>query len=245
MNLKRPVKIVVAAATAIVVLGFVLAILPIPLVILATRGAFAVTEDQVKSAIQVFIDSFNVIAVSGLALSMLTSALIAFYFVHAAMNSSASAPLRVLLALTCFAIPFIGMPAYFVIYILPRTPPVWALKPPAVPLIDAIPRAKTTKTSPMFFVAVIVAVALLLIPLVILVIVILALLGPSIGELFTNTFAHPNLASAAYPGGTLLHLLSIPSIQQPEPPNNSLERTQPQREFMYDVAVLRRSARGR
>jgi hypothetical protein len=28
-------------------------------------------------------------------------------------------------------------------------------------------------------------------------------------------------------------------------PNNSLERTQPQHEFMYDVAVLRRSARGR
>jgi hypothetical protein len=28
-------------------------------------------------------------------------------------------------------------------------------------------------------------------------------------------------------------------------PNNSLERTQPQREFMYDVAVLRRSARSR
>jgi len=28
-------------------------------------------------------------------------------------------------------------------------------------------------------------------------------------------------------------------------PNNSLERTQPQRGFMYDVAMLRRSARGR
>jgi hypothetical protein len=28
-------------------------------------------------------------------------------------------------------------------------------------------------------------------------------------------------------------------------PNNSLERTQPQRGFMYDVAVLRGSARGR
>jgi len=27
--------------------------------------------------------------------------------------------------------------------------------------------------------------------------------------------------------------------------NNSLERTQPQRDFMYDIAVLRRSARGR
>jgi len=27
--------------------------------------------------------------------------------------------------------------------------------------------------------------------------------------------------------------------------NNSLERTQPQRDFMYDVAMLRRSARSR
>jgi len=29
------------------------------------------------------------------------------------------------------------------------------------------------------------------------------------------------------------------------PPNNSLERTQPQRDFMYDFALLRRSARSR
>ena len=28
-------------------------------------------------------------------------------------------------------------------------------------------------------------------------------------------------------------------------PNNSLERTQPQRDFMYDGAMLRRSARSR
>ncbi len=28
-------------------------------------------------------------------------------------------------------------------------------------------------------------------------------------------------------------------------PNNSLERTQPERDFMYDVDRLRRSARGR
>ena len=28
-------------------------------------------------------------------------------------------------------------------------------------------------------------------------------------------------------------------------PNHSLERTQPQRDFMYDVAELPRSARGR
>jgi len=30
-----------------------------------------------------------------------------------------------------------------------------------------------------------------------------------------------------------------------QPPNNSLERTQPQQGFMYDLAVLRRSARSR
>jgi hypothetical protein len=35
------------------------------------------------------------------------------------------------------------------------------------------------------------------------------------------------------------------SLVEIRPPNNSLERTQPQCEFMYDVAVLRRSARGR
>ena len=29
------------------------------------------------------------------------------------------------------------------------------------------------------------------------------------------------------------------------PPNHSLERTQPQRDFMYDVGELRRSARSR
>jgi hypothetical protein len=34
-------------------------------------------------------------------------------------------------------------------------------------------------------------------------------------------------------------------MKNDRPPNNSLERAQPQREFMYDVAVLRRSARGR
>jgi hypothetical protein len=28
-------------------------------------------------------------------------------------------------------------------------------------------------------------------------------------------------------------------------PNNSLERTQPQRDFMYDVGMLRRSVRSR
>jgi len=32
---------------------------------------------------------------------------------------------------------------------------------------------------------------------------------------------------------------------QLRPPNNSLERTQPQRGLMYDVVVLRRSARSR
>jgi len=30
-----------------------------------------------------------------------------------------------------------------------------------------------------------------------------------------------------------------------QPPNNSLEHTHPERGFMYDVAVLRRTARGR
>jgi len=39
-------------------------------------------------------------------------------------------------------------------------------------------------------------------------------------------------------------ILSI-RTSQPMAPNHSLERTQPQRDFMYDVVLLRRSARGR
>jgi hypothetical protein len=39
--------------------------------------------------------------------------------------------------------------------------------------------------------------------------------------------------------------MSIALGQINKPPNPSLERTQPQREFMYDAAVLRRSARSR
>jgi len=35
--------------------------------------------------------------------------------------------------------------------------------------------------------------------------------------------------------------VKLPSVR----PNHSLERTQPQRDFMYDVAMLRRSARSR
>jgi len=36
-----------------------------------------------------------------------------------------------------------------------------------------------------------------------------------------------------------------PDQNEDYPPNNSLQRTQPQRGLLYDVAVLRRSARGR
>jgi hypothetical protein len=43
----------------------------------------------------------------------------------------------------------------------------------------------------------------------------------------------------------LTSLANWTSDERLVPANNSLERTQPQRYFMYDVGELRRSARGR
>ena len=56
---------------------------------------------------------------------------------------------------------------------------------------------------------------------------------------------HAAQESIATPTGLPFSFLVIWTFEEGLlPANNSLERTQPQRGFMYDVAVLRRSARG-
>jgi hypothetical protein len=54
--------------------------------------------------------------------------LIAFYVAHIVMNSSANDVARVIMALGVFFVPYIVMPFYFLVYVLPTNPPAWALK---------------------------------------------------------------------------------------------------------------------
>ncbi len=54
-----------------------------------------------------------------------------FYIVHNIVNKTGSDVLRAVLGLGIFFLPFIALPVYYFIYILPKTPPNWALTPTA------------------------------------------------------------------------------------------------------------------
>jgi len=55
--------------------------------------------------------------------------LTAFYVTHAIRNERGSHLVRILALLAVFFLPYLGMPFYYILYILiPRTP-AWALKP--------------------------------------------------------------------------------------------------------------------
>jgi hypothetical protein len=54
-----------------------------------------------------------------------------FYIVHNIVNKTGSDVLRAVLGLGIFFLPFIALPVYYFIYILPKTPPNWALAPAA------------------------------------------------------------------------------------------------------------------
>ena len=62
-------------------------------------------------------------------IQVLLYALMVFYIAHAVRNSAASDSVRTPLILLVVFIPFLGMPAYYAVFLLPPTPPAWALKP--------------------------------------------------------------------------------------------------------------------
>ena len=54
--------------------------------------------------------------------------LLAFYVIHAIKNQDASDTIRLFSGLAIVLFPYIGMPIYYVIFILMSKPPSWALK---------------------------------------------------------------------------------------------------------------------
>jgi hypothetical protein len=59
---------------------------------------------------------------------VLHAALVVFYLWHIITNNPAPGAGRILFALGLFIIPWVAMPLYLGIYILPLNPPEWALK---------------------------------------------------------------------------------------------------------------------
>jgi hypothetical protein len=60
-----------------------------------------------------------------------------FYIVHNIVNNKGSVVIRAILGLGTFFLPYIAMPIYYFIYILPKTTPKWALNQPTTGTITA------------------------------------------------------------------------------------------------------------
>jgi phage shock protein PspC (stress-responsive transcriptional regulator) len=58
--------------------------------------------------------------------------MVTFYVAHAIKNTDASDVIRIVALLLVFFLPYVGMPAYYVLYIMLAKPPAWAMKPATV-----------------------------------------------------------------------------------------------------------------
>ena len=76
-------------------------------------------------------------------ISLMSYGLMAFYVAHAVKNTQVSDAIRVVAILLVFLFPYLGMPAYYILFILLGTPPSWALKvsPPAATGEASLPAA--------------------------------------------------------------------------------------------------------
>ncbi len=129
MKLSRPIKLLVAAGTAWIILY--------PLLFfalwLSMLGGFMSPATE-ASPFSIF-SIFNILLPVHCLTLIVQLALMGFYLFHVIKNTLASDLVRVFSGIGVFFIPFLAMPAYYIIFILPDQPPVWAL-------------AKATKPSP-------------------------------------------------------------------------------------------------
>lgn len=122
MKLNRTPKIIVAILTALVVLS--------PLLFIFFVFAFVfLTISGGQEPNPVVIAAFFLIFPLIMLISFTQFGLMIFYITHIVKNHSAADLPLILLAVGIYFMPYFAMPAYFLIYILPETPPDWALAP--------------------------------------------------------------------------------------------------------------------
>ena len=125
MNLGSGAKVIVGILTAVVTL-FPLAFIFLwllsffPLMISGTSSDFPFDVFDVASTFMIPVMCLT---------SLLIYALVAFYVTHAVKNTAGSDVIRIVAILLVFFFPYLGMPAYYVLFILLPNPPSWALKP--------------------------------------------------------------------------------------------------------------------
>jgi uncharacterized membrane protein len=123
MQLNTAAKVIVGLLTALV------ALFPLGLVFLWLASFFPMMSGWVSEFPSPFADALFAIMFPMMCLvSFLMYAMVAFYVTHAIKNTTASDLIRILAILLVFFFPYVGMPAYYVLFILLAKPPSWALK---------------------------------------------------------------------------------------------------------------------
>jgi hypothetical protein len=123
MKISQPAKILIGFLTAwMVVLPFMFV-----LVWFFFIFSMATVSDQPQPAAGaipvVFFLVFFFLAIS----SLVYFGLEIFYIIHILLNRTGTDVARILLGIGIIFFGFVGMPIYYFIYILPKSPPHWAL----------------------------------------------------------------------------------------------------------------------
>jgi hypothetical protein len=99
---------------------------------------FIMMEESPPSAeLPVAFSGFKIMMILMVLSSFLQMALSAFYLAHVVMNKKGTTILLVILGIGVFYLPYIAMPTYYFVYILPETPPEWALQKKEISEITA------------------------------------------------------------------------------------------------------------
>jgi len=125
MTLSTPVKALVGVLTLLVFLfpvGFFLlwALMFFPMFIGEASPDFPFQAFDTVFAVAFPLMCLFTVAMYGL---------IAFYVTHAIKNQGASDVVRIVALLAVFFLPYLGMPFYYIVFILMPKPPSWAMKP--------------------------------------------------------------------------------------------------------------------
>jgi len=124
MRISKPIKILLGFLTAWVAIY--------PLAIIVTWFSFmfiaiGAVEYQAAPENLVFPAIFLPIFILIMCSSVLQISLTAFYLTHVILNKTGNDIIRVLLGISVFFFPYLGMPIYYFVYVLPANPPTWAL----------------------------------------------------------------------------------------------------------------------
>jgi hypothetical protein len=145
MPISKPVKVIIGLFTAWIVLS--------PILFLGACVLFAVILIATPGQPQPQSDAFGWLIFPFILLAICTSflhlGLQAFYLVHIILNKAGADAIRVIFAFGMLFLPYLAMPIYFLIYVVPDHTPAWALaknpeqkmstRPPGIPLSSTHP----------------------------------------------------------------------------------------------------------